>query len=179
MDGAVCLADFLRRLFYKDVDSEKRDIRTRQNRPAEGENAASCENADVCGDTGRCGRAIAFPLPGMEPHAENCAVYRLFRGLGGGCRFPEAVLCMKDSRCAGISEKDKTVLVTNGLYAFSRNPAFLGFDLMYLGIFLLYGNVLNGLCTVFAVVMLHLQILQEKKYMTDIFWQAYCEYYGI
>ena len=86
---------------------------------------------------------------------------------------------MKYSRCAGISEKDKTVLVTNGLYAFSRNPAFLGFDLMYLGIFLLYGNVLNGLCTVFAVVMLHLQILQEKKYMTDIFWQAYCEYYGI
>ena len=25
----------------------------------------------------------------------------------------------------------------------------------------------------------YLQILQEKKYMTDIFWQAYCEYYGI
>ena len=30
MDGTVCLADFLCRLFYKDVDSEKRDIRTRR-----------------------------------------------------------------------------------------------------------------------------------------------------
>ena len=50
---------------------------------------------------------------------------------------------------------------------------------MFPGIFLLYGNVLNGLCTAFAVVMLHLQIFQEGKYMTDIFWQAYYEYYGI
>ena len=72
MDGAVCLADLLCRLFYKDVDSEKRDTRTRQNRPAEGENAESCGNVDVCGDAGRCGRA--FHLPWVEPHAENSMI---------------------------------------------------------------------------------------------------------
>ena len=40
---------------------------------------------------------------------------------------------MKDSWQAGIPDKDKTELVTTGIYRFSRNPAFLGFDLMYVG----------------------------------------------
>ena len=47
---------------------------------------------------------------------------------------------MRDSWRAGIPERDGTELVTGGLYAFSRNPAFLGFDLMYLGVFLLFAN---------------------------------------
>ena len=48
----------------------------------------------------------------------------------GDAIFLIAVHCMKDSWRAGIPEKDKTELVTGGIYAFSRNPAFLGFDLM-------------------------------------------------
>ena len=50
---------------------------------------------------------------------------------------------MKDSWQAGIPDKDKTELVTTGIYRFSRNPAFLGFDLMYVGALLLYGNLLT------------------------------------
>ena len=37
-----------------------------------------------------------------------------------------------ESRCA--KKKKKTSLVTTGIYSISRNPAFLGFDLMYIGI---------------------------------------------
>ena len=95
--------------------------------------------------------------------------------LGDGV-FLAAVLCMRDSWRAGIPETDRTELVTGGLYAYSRNPAFLGFDLMYIGVFLMYGNVLTGLMTCFAVAMLHLQILQEEKYMTATFGTAYLAY---
>lgn len=82
----------------------------------------------------------------------------------GDAIFLIAVHCMKDSWRAGIPEKDKTELVTGGIYAFSRNPAFLGFDLMYIGVLFMYCNILTGAFTAFAVVMLHMQILQEERY---------------
>ena len=97
-------------------------------------------------------------------------------GMAGDCVFLAAVLCMKDSWRAGIPEEDRTALVTNGIYTFSRNPAFLGFDLMYVGIFLMYCNLLTGIFTVFAITMLHLQILQEEKYMASVFGEDYQNY---
>ncbi|MBQ5696728.1 MAG: isoprenylcysteine carboxyl methyltransferase, partial [Clostridium sp.] len=48
----------------------------------------------------------------------------------GDVLFVISVLTMKDSWRAGVSETDKTELVTNGIYQISRNPAFLGFDLV-------------------------------------------------
>ena len=59
-------------------------------------------------------------------------------GLMGDGLFLASVLCMRDSWRAGIPEKDRTELVTGGVYAFSRNPAFVGFDLMYMGVFFMF-----------------------------------------
>ena len=67
-------------------------------------------------------------------------------------------------------------LVTSGIYAYSRNPAFLGFDLMYLGVFLLLGNWLTGLCSAFAILTLHLQILQEERFLEAAFGEPYRRY---
>ena len=97
-------------------------------------------------------------------------------GLIGDGVFLVSVLCMRDSWRAGIPDQDKTSLVTGGIYTFSRNPAFLGFDLQYAGLLLLYCNGLTLLFTVFAMVMLHLQILQEEKYMAQTFGEAYLRY---
>lgn len=94
----------------------------------------------------------------------------------GDLIFLVSVLCMRDSWRAGIPETDRTELVTGGIYAWSRNPAFLGFDLQYLGVFLMFCNPLTGLFTVFAAVMLHLQILQEERYMAATFGEPYLQY---
>ena len=83
---------------------------------------------------------------------------------------------MKDSWRAGIPDKDKTALVTTGIYRCSRNPAFLGFDFMYVGVLLMYGNLLTLGFSVFAMVMLHLQILQEERYLVNAFGTPYQEY---
>ena len=48
--------------------------------------------------------------------------------------FTTAVLQMRDSWRAGISPDEKTGLVTSGIYRISRNPAFVGFDLTYIGL---------------------------------------------
>ena len=97
-------------------------------------------------------------------------------GMVGDLIFLISVLCMKDSWRAGIPVKGKTELVTDGIYAYSRNPAFLGFDLQYIGMLLMFCNLLTGMFTVFAIVMLHLQILQEERYLTATFGTAYLDY---
>ena len=94
----------------------------------------------------------------------------------GDLIFLISVLCMKDSWRAGIPESDKTKLVTNGIYKFSRNPAFLGFDFMYIGVLIMFFNPVNLIFTLFPIVMLHLQILQEEKYMEVTFGEEYLNY---
>ena len=97
-------------------------------------------------------------------------------GLIGDLIFLISVLCMKDSWRAGIPEGDRTALVTGGIYSFSRNPAFLGFDLQYIGVLLMFCNLLTGMFTIFAIVMLHMQILQEERYLSAAFGEAYLTY---
>ena len=94
----------------------------------------------------------------------------------GDIIFLVSVLCMKDSWRAGIPDQDRTELVTDGIYAFSRNPAFLGFDLQYIGVMLMFCNLLTGMFTVFAIVMLHLQILQEERHLAAAFGVDYLDY---
>ena len=97
-------------------------------------------------------------------------------GMVGDLIFLISVLCMKDSWRAGIPEEDRTELVTEGIYSFSRNPAFLGFDLQYIGLLLMFCNLLTGMFSVFAITMLHLQILQEERYLTAAFGPEYLQY---
>ena len=97
-------------------------------------------------------------------------------GMLGDLIFLLSVIQMKDSWRAGIPDTDKTELVTDGIYRFSRNPAFLGFDFMYIGGLLMYGNLLTAGFSLFAIVMLHLQILQEEKFLAAAFGEPYLQY---
>ena len=94
----------------------------------------------------------------------------------GDLIFLLSVLCMKNSWRAGIPDNDRTELVTGGIYAYSRNPAFLGFDLQYIGVLLMFCNLLTAVFTAFAITMLHLQILQEERYLTSAFGAEYLHY---
>lgn len=89
--------------------------------------------------------------------------------------FALATITMKDSWRVGIPE-EKTSLISVGIYKWSRNPAFVGFDLLYISICLMYFNLPLLLISVFAGTMLHLQILQEEKHMQNMFGKEYEEY---
>ena len=97
-------------------------------------------------------------------------------GMLGDIIFLVSVLCMKDSWRAGIPDKGRTKLVTTGIYRYSRNPAFLGFDFMYVGLLLMYFNLSMLVVSAFAIIMLHLQILQEERYLTENYGDSYREY---
>ncbi len=95
----------------------------------------------------------------------------------GDVVFVISVVTMRDSWRAGVSETDKTELVTEGIYRISRNPAFLGFDLVYIGIVLMFFNWVLVVISVFAIVMFHLQIVNvEEKFLTNAFGNEYVEY---
>ena len=89
--------------------------------------------------------------------------------------FASATITMKNSWRVGIPE-EKTVLVTNGIYKWSRNPAFVGFDLLYLSICLLFFNIPLLIISIWAAVMLHLQVLQEEEHMKKMFGEDYINY---
>lgn len=86
--------------------------------------------------------------------------------------FALATITMKSSWRVGIPE-EKTSLITQGIYSCSRNPAFVGFDLLYLSICLMFFNIPLVLVSIWAAVMLHLQILQEENHMQNMFGDEY------
>lgn len=94
----------------------------------------------------------------------------------GNIVFALAVWTMRDSWRAGIAQDDKTEMVTAGIYSLSRNPAFLGFDLVYIGILLMFFNWVLCVFTLLPMVMLHLQILQEEAYLASAFGGDYLAY---
>ena len=70
---------------------------------------------------------------GPVPVPEALRICGLVLMAAGTAVFIAAFRTLKDSWRAGIDEGQKTELVTDGVYRVSRNPAFLGFDLLYLG----------------------------------------------
>ena len=98
-------------------------------------------------------------------------------GILGAAVFIAAVHTMGDSWRAGVSEHEQTALVTTGIYRFSRNPAFLGFDLLHLGTLLMFFS--GPLCalTALAILMYHLQIANvEEDHMIISFGEEYLQY---
>ena len=95
----------------------------------------------------------------------------------GATVFIIAVITMADNWRAGVSSRDKTELVTKGIYQISRNPAFLGFDLVYLGILLMFFNWVLFVVTIIAYILFHLQIVNvEEDFLVATFKDDYLQY---
>jgi len=104
-------------------------------------------------------------------------VVGLFLTFSGVLFFILAVFTMKDSWRAGVSYSDRTSLVTSGIFQISRNPAFLGFDLVYIGIVCMFFNVPLLAISTMALLMLHMQIVNhEEPFLRETFGEEYLEY---
>ena len=95
----------------------------------------------------------------------------------GVSAFILSVMQMKDNWRAGVQKKDNTELVTDGIYSISRNPAFLGFDLMYIGILISFFNWYLCAFTAIALLLFHLQIVNvEEDFLVERFGDEYLTY---
>lgn len=90
--------------------------------------------------------------------------------------FVAGMLAMEDNWRAGIPETKETALVTTGIYRISRNPAFVGFDLMYLGIVIAFPNAWHAVAAAFSAWLLHKQIKGEEAFLESAFGDEYLNY---
>lgn len=90
--------------------------------------------------------------------------------------FGVAAFSMKSSWRVGIDKSTNTTLITNGIYKYSRNPAFLGFDFMFIGLFMLFPNILTLITILLSAFSIHLLILQEEKHLLEVFGREYDNY---
>lgn len=76
----------------------------------------------------------------------------------------------------GLRNSKRGKPATKGIYSYSRNPAFLAFDLLFIGMALMYCNVFVIVLTLLAVIFFHVRILREEKEFQKIYGEEYDEY---
>lgn len=90
--------------------------------------------------------------------------------------FIIAMFTMKNSWRIGIDTGKKTRLVKTGIYAYSRNPAFTGMAVIFIGFFLSYPDVLTLFLAFFEMIVIHLHILNEEKNLEKTMGKEYVGY---
>lgn len=116
--------------------------------------------------------ALVWSVPVIMP-VRWVGIFLLFLGNAFFCM---AVITMRENWRAGFDNNQATSLVTHGIYRISRNPAFVGFDLLYIGCAAAFPNPINITSAIVAVILFHIQILGEEVYCTAAFGQTYTDY---
>lgn len=76
----------------------------------------------------------------------------------------------------GLPQKDNIELQTGGIYSLSRNPMYFGLFLLALASVLFVPNPLNLLAAVVGIIIHHLIILQEEKFLQSKFQHRWVDY---
>lgn len=83
---------------------------------------------------------------------------------------------MANSWRIGIDEKNKTELVTKGLFSISRNPIFLGIMIANIGLFLVIPNAFTLLIFSLSTISINTQIRLEEEFLKREFGNDYLVY---
>jgi protein-S-isoprenylcysteine O-methyltransferase Ste14 len=86
------------------------------------------------------------------------------------------LITMKDSWRVGIRPEQKTDLITNAFFKYSRNPFFLSFNLLFLGIFLEFPTLVYLIFYISFIIILHLIIRDEEKHLMLQHGESYKNY---
>jgi protein-S-isoprenylcysteine O-methyltransferase Ste14 len=90
--------------------------------------------------------------------------------------FLSALLSFGKAWRIGIDEDNANELITTGVFKYSRNPIFLFMDLYFIGITLIYPNIVFSVVTLCTTIGVHLQILREETFLLKKFGEKYENY---
>ncbi|KPJ54791.1 hypothetical protein AMJ47_03540 [Parcubacteria bacterium DG_72] len=86
-------------------------------------------------------------------------------------------LLLKKRKTTVKPYEDPTYLITSGPFRISRNPQYLGFTAILLGIAVNHGTIITFLPTIIFVVLMELIFIpSEEKNLERIFGKEYIEY---
>ena len=90
--------------------------------------------------------------------------------------FLLAFISFGDSWRIGFDTRTPGGLVTTGIFAYTRNPIYVGMILWFLGIFLINRNLVFLIFLLLAIAAIHWQILQEESFLKKLYARPYEEY---
>ncbi len=103
-------------------------------------------------------------------------VFGLFLIISGFVFFILALKSLGNSWRLGIDDRNPGKLVTNGIYAISRHPIYLFFNLYFIGIFFINGNLVFLIFAILLGIILHLQLLREERFLIKTYGRRYSDY---
>lgn len=92
--------------------------------------------------------------------------------------FVLALIAFGRSWRVGIDERTPGELVTQGIFAHSRNPIFLLIALYFIGTFLINGMLFFLIAALITVSGIHYQILQEERFLSQHYKKPYRIYHN-
>ena len=115
------------------------------------------------------GKITVLQIPFLSQTGYGLILMALVVGLA-------ALYEMKNSWRVGIKIDQKTDLVTTGIYSLSRNPYFLSYNMLFMGLFLIYPSVVLLLLNICLAVTFHQMILEEEAYLEEVQGESYLVY---
>jgi protein-S-isoprenylcysteine O-methyltransferase Ste14 len=95
---------------------------------------------------------------------------------GGVLMLMASLVSFGRSFRVGIDDDHPDKLVTTGVFAFSRNPIYVGFALVLVGQFLVFPNWIPLAYLLAGLWLLHRQVLREESFMRTHYGREYEEY---
>ena len=124
--------------------------------------------------------ALHIKLPAIISNSLINIIWTKFIGIMfcyiGLIIFLIALISFGKSWRIGIDENDSSELIINGMFKYARNPIFLFMDLYFIGIMLVYPNIVFALLAIGTIIGIHSQILREEKFLLNKFGEKYIKY---
>jgi len=76
----------------------------------------------------------------------------------------------------GIDTSRPDKLVTDGIFANSRNPIYVAFAFILIGQFLIFSNWILLICALAGFWLFHRQVLREEEYLKRNYGEEYAQY---
>jgi protein-S-isoprenylcysteine O-methyltransferase Ste14 len=124
--------------------------------------------------------ANAFGWPSVTPQqffqSEALAWLGVGLCLAGVAMLVWSLVSFGQSFRVGIDTETPDKLVTTGVFAFSRNPIYVGFACILIGEFLIFPNWFLLAYLVAGLWLFHRQVLREEAFLKQHYRQEYVEY---
>jgi protein-S-isoprenylcysteine O-methyltransferase Ste14 len=76
----------------------------------------------------------------------------------------------------GIDAEHPERLITDGIFAFRRNPIYVAFAFILIGQFFIFSNWILFVYICAAIWLFHRQVLLEEEYLKNHYGQEYADY---
>lgn len=83
---------------------------------------------------------------------------------------------LKTSWRVGVHEDQKTRLIQEGIYRYIRNPYFVSYYIMFVGLFLIRPSLVMIVLIAISISIFHRMVLKEERYLMNVHGTQYEKY---